>query len=156
MASEEVFLERALMLARRGIESGGGPFGAVVVHAGNIIGEGWNRVTTDLDPTAHAEMVAIRNACRALGRFELRGSLLYTSSEPCPMCLAAIYWARLDGVVYAGSIQDAAVAGFDDVLIGEELCKPHAARSVPMIQRQRASAQAIFRLWLAKQDRVDY
>ncbi len=156
MHRHDDFLQRALLLAERGMDAGGGPFGALVVRQGEIIGEGWNRVTTDNDPTAHAEMVAIRNACRALGQFDLRGALLYTSSEPCPMCLAAIYWARLDGVIYAGSVEDAAVAGFDDVFIGEELCKPVEARTLPMIQGLRSEAQAVFRRWLKKRDRVDY
>ncbi|HKK79173.1 MAG TPA: nucleoside deaminase, partial [Phaeodactylibacter sp.] len=120
------FMEQAIRLAREGMEAGmGGPFGAVVVWKGQVIGQGQNRVLADGDPTAHAEMVAIRAACEHLGHFQLEGCTLYTSCEPCPMCLGAIYWARPDRLVYACDRRDASAVGFDDSFIYEELAKHH-------------------------------
>ena len=138
------------------MESGGGPFGAVVVCRGEIVGRGHNQVTTTLDPTAHAEVMAIRTACRALGRFELRSCELYTSCEPCPMCLAAIYWARLDRIYYACTRHDAAEIGFDDDFIYEQLPLEIAARTLPMRQIAREESLALFREWSAKPDKVEY
>jgi tRNA(Arg) A34 adenosine deaminase TadA len=147
----------AVDLARTGMhEKGGGPFGALVVCDGNVVGRGNNRVTEQLDPTAHAEIVAIREACRALSRFDLRGCILYTSCEPCPMCLAAIYWARLDKVFYASTRHDAAAAGFDDQFIYEQLPLEIAARSLPMEQLLREQALGLFREWAAKPDKIPY
>ncbi len=150
-------MREAVDLARSGMqEKGGGPFGALVVCDDRVVGRGNNRVTEQLDPTAHAEIVAIREACRALGRFDLRGCVLYTSCEPCPMCLAAIYWARLDQVFYASTRHDAAEAGFDDEFIYEQLPLEIAARSLPMNQLLREQALELFREWAAKPDKIPY
>ena len=155
--SPEFFMQRAVALSRRGMEDGrGGPFGAVVVSEGRIVGEGENRVTSTNDPTAHAEMVAIRAACAALSRFDLHGCDIYTSCEPCPMCLSAIYWARLDHVYYANGRADAARIGFDDALIYEEVAKPPAARRVPMVRLVVKEAKEVFEGWAKKPDRIPY
>jgi len=138
------------------LQNGGGPFGAVVVCDGETVGRGCNQVTSLLDPTAHAEIMAIRAACQSLGRFDLRGCELFTSCEPCPMCLAAIYWARLDKVYYACTRHDAAAIGFDDNFIYEELPLEIAQRSLPMEQVERESSLGLFRDWLAKPDRIPY
>jgi guanine deaminase len=154
---QEHWMREAVDLARSGMqEKGGGPFGALVVCDDRVAGRGNNRVTEQLDPTAHAEIVAIREACRALGRFDLRGCVLYTSCEPCPMCLAAIYWARLDQVFYASTRHDAAEAGFDDEFIYEQLPLEIAARSLPMNQLLREQALELFREWAAKPDKIPY
>ncbi len=151
------WMREAVSLGRNGMmENGGGPFGAVVVCDGKIIDRGYNQVTTLLDPTAHAEVIAIREACQSLGRFDLRGCELYTSCEPCPMCLAAIYWARLDRVFYACTRHDAAEIGFDDDFIYEQLPLELAARSMPMEQISREHAFDLFRTWAVKPDRVRY
>ena len=155
--SDAEFMRHAIALSRRGMEAGaGGPFGAVVVMDGRIVGEGWNQVTSTNDPTAHAEVVAIRRACAALGRFDLRGATLYTSCEPCPMCLAAAYWARLDRVLYANDRSDAAAIGFDDGWLYDEVPKPVEARTLPMRRLLGAEAREVFRAWEAKADRVAY
>ncbi|HEX4666916.1 MAG TPA: nucleoside deaminase [Chthoniobacterales bacterium] len=151
------WMHEAISLGRKGMtDDGGGPFGAVVVCHDKIVGRGHNQVTTLLDPTAHAEVLAIREACRSLGRFELRGCELYTSCEPCPMCLAAIYWARLDRVFYACTRHDAAEIGFDDDFIYEQLPLEIAARSLPMEQIERKHSLALFREWVAKPDKISY
>ena len=150
------WMDEAVSLGRTGVLQNGGPFGAVVVCDGKIVGRGFNQVTTLLDPTAHAEVLAIREACRSLGRFELRGCQLYTSCEPCPMCLAAIYWTRLDRVYYACTRHDAAGAGFDDDFIYEQLPLEIAARSLPMEQLSRERALDLFRAWAAKPDKIPY
>lgn len=134
----------------------GGPFGAVVVREGRILARGWNQVTSANDPTAHAEINAIRKACRKLGTFRLDGCEIYTSCEPCPMCLAAIYWARVSRIYYAGTREDAAGAGFDDERLYREVCQPRGLREVPMEQALRLEAVAVFEEWAAKQDRVPY
>ena len=150
-------MREAVARGRQGMmQDGGGPFGAVVVCAGKIVGRGYNQVTTLLDPTAHAEIVAIREACQSLGRFDLRGGELYTSCEPCPMCLAAIYWARLDRVFYACTRHDAAEIGFDDDFIYEQLPLEIAARSLPMEQIEREHSLDLFREWAAKPDKISY
>jgi tRNA(Arg) A34 adenosine deaminase TadA len=147
----------AISLGREGMhEKGGGPFGAVVVCAGQVVGRGHNQVTTLLDPTAHAEIMAIRQACCSLGRFDLNGCELYTSCEPCPMCLAAIYWARLDRVFYACTRHDAAEIGFDDHFIYEQLPLEIAARSLPMEQIEREDSLELFREWIEKPDKIRY
>jgi guanine deaminase len=154
---QEQWMRDAVELARTGMQQkGGGPFGALVVCEGRVISRGNNRVTELLDPTAHAEIVAIREACRALDRFDLRGCALYTSCEPCPMCLAAIYWARIDKVFYASTRHDAAQAGFDDQFIYEQLPLEIAARSLPMNQLLREHALELFREWAAKSDKIPY
>lgn len=151
------WMREAVSLGRTGMAGvGGGPFGAVVVCAGKVVGRGHNQVTTLLDPTAHAEVMAIRQACRSLGRFDLKGCELYTSCEPCPMCLAAIYWARLDQVFYACTRHDAAEIGFDDAFIYEQLPLEIAARSLPMKQIEREHALYLFREWMEKPDKVPY
>jgi guanine deaminase len=151
------FLRQAIALAREGMRSGlGGPFGALVVRDGVVIGQGQNRVSSSNDPTAHAEVVAIREACRNLGHFQLEGCILYTSCEPCPMCLGAIYWARPDRVFYAGSREDAAAAGFDDDLIYRELPLLPAERRIPMESRLREDAVAVFQEWLNMPNKIPY
>lgn len=153
----ERFLRRAIELSRLGMEAGdGGPFGAVVVRDGQIVGEGWNRVVRDIDPTSHAEVVAIRDACRRLGQFRLTGCQIFTSAEPCPMCLAAIYWGRLDRIVFASSATDAALIGFDDAFFYEQLGLPAERRQVPQVQALREEALVVFRDYAAKADRVPY
>jgi guanine deaminase len=155
--TQEAFMRRAIALAREGMEGGhGGPFGAVVVADGRIVGEGHNRVTSTLDPTAHAEVVAIRAACAALGRFELRGCDIYTSCEPCPMCLSAIYWARLDRIYFANDRADAARIGFDDDVLYREVALAPEARRLPMIRLLADEARGAFEDWLAKPDRIPY
>lgn len=158
MASDdEAFMRHAIALSRRGMEGGaGGPFGAVVALDGAVVGEGWNQVTSTNDPTAHAEVVAIRRACAALGRFDLRGGVLYTSCEPCPMCLAAAYWARLDAVVFGNARDDAAAIGFDDQFLYAEVAKPLPARSLPIRRLLAAEALEVFEAWAAKPDKVPY
>jgi len=150
-------MARAIALAIDNVHAGrGGPFGAVVARDGRIIAEGTNRVTSSNDPTAHAEVVAIRIACAALNSFQLTGCELYTSCEPCPMCLGAIYWARPARVYFAGTAADAAAAGFDDSFIYEQLAMPLASRKIPFVSLMRVEAQAAFRAWLDKSDKIEY
>ena len=134
----------------------GGPFGAVVVRAGKIVGRGWNQVTSTNDPTAHAEVTAIRDACRRLKTFQLDDCELYTSCEPCPMCLSAIYWARFRKVYFGNTRRDAARIGFDDEFIYREVAAPVARRKIPMSQLLRGEAQPAFKEWTAKTDKVRY
>jgi len=134
----------------------GGPFGAVVVRKGEIVGRGWNLVTSTNDPTAHAEVTAIRRACKKLKTFQLDDCELYTSCEPCPMCLSAIYWARLKRVYYANTRQDAARIEFDDSLIYREVALPIARRKIPMRQLMRAEALKVFAEWKTKTDKTKY
>jgi tRNA(Arg) A34 adenosine deaminase TadA len=151
------FMARALALSLENVRSGrGGPFAAVIVKDRTIIAEGVNCVTATNDPTAHAEMVAIREACRKLQSFELPDCEIYTSCEPCPMCLGAIYWARPARVYFANSAADAAQAGFDDAFIYEELRAPHARRKIPMVQLRHAEALEAFRAWREKSDKIRY
>jgi guanine deaminase len=153
----DIWMRRAIELAVENVRAGkGGPFGAVIVQDGRILAEGTNLVTSTNDPTAHAEIVAIREACRALGRFHLTGCEMYTSCEPCPMCLAAIYWARLDKVFFGGTRVDAAAAGFNDELIYHELATPLADRTLPMVQHMRDDALRAFEAWAQAEGRVDY
>jgi tRNA(Arg) A34 adenosine deaminase TadA len=147
----------AIALARRSVEEGaGGPFGALVVREGRILGRGRNRVVADCDPTAHAEVLAIRAACAALGAFQLGGAVLYASCEPCPMCLAAAHWAGLAGVVYAAEAADAAALGFADAEIREILAGRADGRAMPRAQIMRAEALEVFRLWAQSPLRVPY
>jgi len=150
------FMRRAIALAHENIRAGGGPFAAVVVKDGLVVAEGVNQVTATNDPTAHAEVVAIRAACKTLGTFQLRGCDLYTTCEPCPMCLGAIYWARPAQVFYAGLARDAATAGFDDAFIYEEIKLSHASRRIPMSGLLREEGIAIFDAWRAKTDKTPY
>lgn len=154
--ADQRHLREAIRIASDSVRHGGGPFGAVVVRGGEVVGRGRNRVTADNDPTAHAEIEAIRDACRRLGAFRLDGCHVYCSSEPCPMCMAALYWARPARVVYAADKEVAADAGFDDVHITEELAKPEAERRLPFVRRELEGAGEPFRLWEAKEDRVEY
>ena len=150
-------MEKAIRLAAIGMQSNrGGPFGCVIVKNGEIIAEGTNQVTSAYDPTAHAEMVAIRNACKKLGDFQLTGCDIYTSCEPCPMCLGAIYWARPERVFYAASRRDAADAGFDDEFIYKELDKQPENRAIPMKSLLRKEAQKLFEEWKLKEDKIEY
>jgi guanine deaminase len=150
------FMARAIELAIENVRSGGGPFGAVVVKDGTMVAEGANSVTATNDPTAHAEIVAIRRACARLSRFELRGCELYASCEPCPMCLGAIYWARPARVYYASTAADAARAGFDDSLIYREIPQPHSERKIPMIQIMSDEALEAFRAWERQPNKLPY
>ncbi len=150
------FLSEALRLASNSARNGGGPFGAVLVRGSEVIATGSNQVTSANDPTAHAEVVAIRAACQQVGTFRLDDCVLYASCEPCPMCLAAIYWARIPRVVFAATRADAARAGFDDEAIYAELAKPLAERTVCMEHAASLEATAPFRIWQANPQRTDY
>jgi guanine deaminase len=151
------FLRLAIRLSIENMQANeGGPFGAIVVQNGTIIGKGWNRVTSTNDPTAHAEIVAIRDACSRLGNYSLAGCELYASCEPCPLCLAAIYWSRLEHVYFAASCQDAAAAGFDDQIFYEEIKKPMNERKIVMLQALREEALVAFESWIKKEDRIRY
>ena len=150
------YMRRAVALSRESMERGGGPFGAVVVRDGRIVGEGANCVTLHGDPTAHAEVVAIRQAAENLGDFDLSGCEIYTSCEPCPMCLGAIYWARLGRVYYANDRRDAQEAGFDDSLIYDEIAQPPGERSIGMEKLPDPQARAVFDRWIEKEDKTEY
>jgi guanine deaminase len=154
--SSEVFMRRAIALSRENAADAGGPFGAVVVLGGRVVGEGANRVTATLDPTAHAEIVAIRAACATLGRFDLRGCELYASCEPCPMCLAAAYWGRVDRLYHAADRVDAARAGFDDDALYREVALAPDARSLPMIRLLADEGLQPFDAWARNLGRVRY
>lgn len=154
---DEEFMRRAIALAQNGIDANqGGPFGAVVVKNGEIVGEGCNRVTSTNDPTAHAEIVAIRNACEKLGDFQLDGCTVYTSCEPCPMCLGAIYWARPARVFYACTREDAARIGFDDEFIYEEIEKNFEHRQMKLVNLMRDEGLTVFENWAHKTDKTEY
>ncbi len=151
------FLTAAIDLAREGMRANrGGPFGAVVVNDGQIVGRGCNQVTSTNDPTAHAEIVAIRDACQHLRTFSLAGCEIYASCEPCPMCLAAIYWARIERVYYGCSCTDADAIDFSDRLIRDELLLPTSARKVPLIPLDKGESLALFDEWRAKADKIRY
>jgi len=157
MPYSETFLREAIRLSREKMEVGeGGPFGAVIVKDGKIIGRGWNRVTSANDPTAHAEVMAIRDACTHLGTFSLKGCEIYASCEPCPMCLSAIYWARLDALYFAGSQSDAADAGFDDALLYEEVSKEWSARILRTEQHLHEEARKVLHAWATNPDKTPY
>ncbi len=150
-------MRRAIELSRQKMQAGeGGPFGAVVVKDGTIVGEGWNCVTSRNDPTAHAEVVAIRDACARLRTFTLQGCELYTSCEPCPMCLAATYWARVDRLYYGNTIQDAADIDFDDFYFYRQLSLPIGERDLPMIRMLPDEALEVFGEWARKPDKTPY
>ncbi len=155
-ANDAAFLREAIALAVDSVATGGGPFGAVIVHGGRVVGRGQNRVVPHGDPTAHAEVVAVRAACEELGGHELTGATVYASCEPCPMCLGALYWARVDRVVFASGREDAAGAGFDDARIYDELPKRPADRSLPMEQQLTDEGAAAFRAWKALDERQPY
>jgi guanine deaminase len=151
------FMARAIQLSIENVQSGrGGPFGSVIAKDGAIIAEAANAVTSTNDPTAHAEVLAIRAACAKLGVFELHGCDIYTSCEPCPMCLGAIYWARLARIFFANDAADAARINFDDSFIYREIARPLEQRAIPMIQMMREQALAGFRAWQEKSDKIVY
>ena len=153
----EAFMRRAIELARQGVENNrGGPFGCVIVKDGEVVGEGCNQVTSANDPTAHAEITAIRDACRKLNSFQLTDCSVYTSCEPCPMCLGAIYWARPAAVYFAGTREDAAAAGFDDELFYDEIDRPNDERQLRLQPMLRDEAQQVFEQWVEKADKVEY
>ena len=155
--NDQDFMREAIALSHRMMEEGkGGPFGAIIVRDGEIIAEGYNQVTSGNDPTAHAEVSAIREACRKLGTFALADCDIYTSCEPCPMCLSAIYWARLRRMVYANSRQDAAGIGFDDEFLYQEVAKPIDDRSLATTRLLQDEAIEAFRAWEAKADKILY
>lgn len=155
--SHEHFMREAIQLADDGMASGrGGPFGCVIVRAGRVVGRGRNQVTSTNDPTAHAEVTAIRDACAALGTFQLTDCELYTSCEPCPMCLSAIYWARIPTVFYGNTRGDAAAIGFDDDFIYQQVPLPPEKRAIRMSPLLREAAQATFQAWARKPDKVRY
>lgn len=160
MASSDAdreLLREAIRLSLEKMQAGeGGPFGAVIARDGGIIARGWNRVTSANDPTAHAEIEAVRAACSRLKTFRLSGYEIYCSCEPCPMCLGAIHWARLDRIHFAASVGDAAEAGFDDLNFRKELAKPLLQRSIPEVQSLRDEALAAFESWIEKRGRVPY
>lgn len=157
MIPDRQFMFEAIRLSMENMKAGkGGPFGAVVVKEGKIIAQGFNQVTSTNDPTAHAEVVAIRNACKTLGTFDLSDCELYTSCEPCPMCMASIYWARIPRVFYANTREDAADIGFDDAFIYEELKKPIEERHIEMKEMMRPEAQEAFKAWTEKDDKIRY
>jgi len=153
---QKKFMQRAIELSKQSVEKGGGPFGAVIVKNGKIIAEASNSVTKDNDPTAHAEVNAIRQAAKKLNSFDLSGAEIYTSCEPCPMCLGAIYWARLDKIFFANTKEDAKAISFDDSFIYEEIDKPYSQRSIPTIQIMRNEALAAFKMWEEKEDKTEY
>ena len=150
------FMKRAIELSIKSVNNGGGPFGSVIVKGDKIIAEGSNQVTSNNDPTAHGEIVAIREACKKLNNFSLNGCELYSTCEPCPMCLSAIYWARIDKIYYANTREDARKIDFDDSLIYTELQKNIDKRKIPMIQMMRNEALKAFEMWDKKTDKVKY
>ena len=157
MKPEEKFMQEAITLSFETMRNNtGGPFGAVVVKDGKVIAKGFNRVVSTNDPTAHAEVVAIREACKALNDFQLTGCEIYTSCEPCPMCMAAIYWARPDRVYYANSRFDAADIGFDDDFIYQELALPYPERKIPLLRIMAKEALEAFHEWNRKTDKIKY
>ncbi|KEO72383.1 nucleoside deaminase [Anditalea andensis] len=151
------YMQIAIDLSRKGMSEGkGGPFGCIIVKDGKIIGQGYNSVLSTNDPTAHAEVVAIRDACSNLGHFQLDGCDIYTSCEPCPMCLGAIYWARPNKIFYANDKNDAALAGFDDDFIYQELETPPAERKIPLIRLNNSEAVKVFKDWVNKENKQVY
>jgi len=157
MNGHERFMQRAIALATENVRTGrGGPFGCVVVKDGEIVAEGMNLVTSTNDPTAHGEVVAIRRACEKLGTFSLEGCEVYTSCEPCPMCLAALYWSRCAVIYYGNTAADAAAVGFDDSFLYDEVKKPLDQRAIPIRQLLHDEALESFRAWTASEKKIDY
>jgi len=157
MTREEKYMQEAIRLSHQGMSNNeGGPFGCIIVKGDEIVGRGNNKVSATNDPTAHAEVTAIRDACKNLGSFQLTGCEIYTSCEPCPMCLGAIYWARPKVVYFANNRQDAADIGFDDSMIYEEMAVPIEDRKIPILPIGRAAAQEIFKAWKNKADKTVY
>jgi guanine deaminase len=157
MTNQQLFIRKAIKLSLENVQTGkGGPFAALIVKDNNIIASGTNLVTSLNDPTAHAEIIAIREACKILGTFQLEGCEMYSSCEPCPMCLGAIYWARLAKIFIASIMQDAADVGFDDVLIYSEFSKQISERKIPMVLLPQIEALTAFKEWKEKEDKVKY
>ncbi|MGE3150644.1 MAG: nucleoside deaminase [Pseudorhodoplanes sp.] len=157
LMTDRLLLSRAVELAHQHVKAGrGGPFGAIIVSNGRIIAEGRNEVTSGNDPTAHAEIVAIRGACQSLGSFSLTGTSIYASCEPCPMCLAAIYWARIDRMVFASTREEAAAIGFDDAAIYQEIPKPLNQRSLPTLHLPLPEARDAFAAWVSSTSKIPY
>lgn len=150
------YMMKAIELSKKSVENGGGPFGAVIVKDGKIVAEGSNCVTLNNDPTAHAEVTTIRKACAALGTFDLNGCEIYTSCEPCPMCLSAIYWARIERIYYGCNKDDAKEIGFDDSFIYEQIELKPEFRSIPSSQVLHTEALEAFRMWTGKEDKIEY
>ena len=150
------FMKMAIKLAEKSVEKGGGPFGAVIVREGTVIAKGNNLVTLNNDPTAHGEVTAIRKACKKLGTFDLSGCIIYTSCEPCPMCLSAIYWSGITKIYYGNNAQDAEAIGFGDKFIYDEIKRPMSERSIPSINYMRPEALSAFRAWEEKEDKIEY
>lgn len=150
------FMEMAIELSIDNVANGGGPFGAVIVRDGEVISTGTNRVTANNDPTAHAEVSAIRAACAKVGNFKLDGCTCYTSCEPCPMCLSALYWAGVSRIVYGNTKEDAKAINFDDSFIYDEIAKPYALRAIPCVNFMREEALKGFRAWSEKEDKIEY
>ena len=155
-AKDREFMQQAIDLSIENVANGGGPFGAVIVCDGKVIATGTNRVTANNDPTAHAEVSAIRKACAKVGNFKLEGSTCYTSCEPCPMCLAALYWAGVSRIVYGNTKDDAKAINFDDSFIYDEIAKPYALRTIPCQNFMREEALAGFKAWSEKEDKIEY
>jgi guanine deaminase len=154
--NDEKYLQEAIAMATANVTNGGGPFGALIVRNGEVIGRGVNHVACDNDPTAHAEVMAIRDACKNIGDFRLDGCVIYTSCEPCPMCLGAIYWAHLDRIVFAATKSDAANAGFDDSFIYDEFNLPHEHRSIPITELEVKGAFYPFEQWVSLENKTEY
>lgn len=156
MTKDEIYLRQAVEIAKQNIEKGGGPFGAIIVKDNEIVAQCGNSVTNDNDPTAHAEVNCIRSACKKLNTFDLSGCVIYSSCEPCPMCLSAIYWARLDRLVYAATRQDAAGAGFDDEFIYKEIPLANSQRSLECNHFSLEDGCVPFEIWNSKSDKTEY
>jgi len=157
MTREEIFIREAIALSAKGIQlNHGGPFGCVIVKGDEIVGRGNNRVTSSNDPTAHAEVVAIRDACQSLQTYQLSDCEIYTSCEPCPMCLAAIYWAHIKKIYFANTRFDAAAIGFDDAMLYDEMICDHSLRKIPVISIGRQEALQVFGQWKNKEDKIKY
>jgi guanine deaminase len=154
---QEEFIMKAISIAQKGLDNNsGGPFGAVVVRNNEVIAKGSNQVTSTNDPSAHAEIVAIRRACKKLGTFQLTGCQIYSSCEPCPMCLGAIYWARPDALYFASTREDAAQAGFDDSFIYSQIDIPYSDRKIPTVQIKTKEADFLFQEWIRKENKILY
>ena len=155
-AEDRRFMQMAIDISVENVKSGGGPFGAVIVRNGEILATGANRVTANNDPTAHAEVNAIRSACAKVGDFKLKGSICYTSCEPCPMCLSALYWAGVERIFYGNTKDDAKAIAFDDSFIYDEIAKPYACRAIPIVNLMREEALSAFKLWATTEEKIEY
>lgn len=155
-SEDEKFMQQAIDLSIESVANGGGPFGAVIVRDGEVIAIGTNRVTASCDPTAHAEVSAIRSACAKVGDFKLKGCTVYSSCEPCPMCLSALYWAGVERIFYGNTKQDAKAINFDDSFIYDQIALGNSERSIPCINIMREQALAGFKAWEEKEDKVLY